>query len=119
VAHIYETTRASRGSTFAPPIAHGELNTSNGEESPGLTPDGLDIYYTAAQAGSTTLFDVYAAHRTALDQPFGTPEVVPALSSVQDDRFVHISNDGRSAYVNYNASVTPGLSVATRSCREE
>jgi Tol biopolymer transport system component len=119
---IYETTRTTTGDTFAPPIRHNELSVANTEQwNPTLSADGLEIFFSSTRAGGPGGFDVYTAHRTALDQAFGAVELVPELSSARDDVGLRLSKDGTTMFLDYDAITAGGgnadIHVATRSCR--
>jgi hypothetical protein len=117
---LYETSRPDRASPFAPPQAHPELDlmgagsvTSNGT----LSPDALDVWYAAF---TTTDFQVYTAHRSAPDQMFSTPHLVPELSSAMDDLGLHLSADGTTMFLDYDTHAPGGQNSdmwsATRAC---
>jgi hypothetical protein len=111
---LYETTRTDRALAFDPPVVHPELGVL---DSPTMSADALDIWF-AAPVGSQD--DVFTAHRTAVDQPFGAPVAVPELSSPGDDLELRLTPDGTTMYFNYNCYASGGMNadlyVATRTC---
>jgi hypothetical protein len=115
---ILESTRASLADPFGTPRRIDELDTSAHENSPTLSSDGLELFFTANPADTGT--DVYRALRPALDQPFGPPSRVAELSSPRDEFGLRLSRDGRRMYFNYDALLFGGgdadLWVAERSC---
>jgi hypothetical protein len=118
---LFESTRASLAAPFAAPVALGTLNSDVDEESPTLSADALDIYFASDRPAGLGGLDIYTAHRVSVDEPFGTPALVPELSSSLDDVNVRLSRDGRTMYVNYDTETSGGdnasLDFATRTCQ--
>ena len=119
-AMLYETTRGDRSAAFATPRAHAELGISSSggpNAGPTMSADGLDVYYSASPSGQ---YDVYTAHRTALDQPFGAGQLVPELSGPGDDIGLRLSAEGDVMYLNSDAMANGGgnaqMWTATRTC---
>lgn len=117
---IFETTRTDTQSPFAVPVALTVLNSDQNEESPTLSADGLDIFFSSQRAGGPGGRDVYTAHRTSLGASFDAPQPVSALSSARDDFGLRLSLDGATMYMNYNSVGAGGadasLDFATREC---
>jgi hypothetical protein len=119
--HMFEATRTSRTTAFAIPAGHPELEAGSNDDAGGaLSADGLDLYFSSSRPGGPGGDDVYTAHRTALDQPFSTPVLIPELSSPGDDDITRLSDDGATMYMNYDTKNTGGsaaqLMWATRTC---
>lgn len=118
---LFETTRPSLAAPFGPPVVLAPLRTSSDERTPTLSDDGLDVYFASDRPGGPGGFDVYHAHRAAVDQPFDAPALVPELSSPLDDIGLRLSRDGSAMYLNFaamdNGTTDTDLEVATRSCR--
>jgi hypothetical protein len=113
---VYETTRTDRDSPFATPKLIVAA-TADPLYAPSLSADALDVYYVAGLDGT---LDIYTAHRSAIDQPFGPGTAITEVNSARDDTYPRVSRDGRHMYLNYNAVVTGGqnadLYIATRAC---
>ena len=118
VNHIYEATRSTRGGAFAAPDAHPELDSTAGEDSPGLTSDGLTIFFSSGRGAVAGILHFYTARRAALDQSFGTPQPIAELTTPNSDLYIHLSRDDTLAYLNYNLAMAtvPQVFVATRAC---
>jgi hypothetical protein len=117
---LYETTRPDRTSAFGAPTPIAELNTASDDLSPTLSADGLEMFFSSNRPGGPGGFDVYSAHRPAIDQPFGTAQLVSELATPGDDVNERLSLDGATLYFNSNAKVTGGnaeLDIATRACQ--
>ena len=120
VVDLYETTRPTRTTPWAPPVFLPTLASSNHDDNPTLSEDGLEIFFSSDRTGSAN-YDVYRSTRAALGQPFDAPQVVPELSSAGDDIGTRLSRDGRRMYLNFNSVRTGGqnaeLSMSTRDCQ--
>jgi hypothetical protein len=119
--HMFETTRPDRGSPFASAVAHSELQAGAANDlGPTLSTDGLELYFTSNRTGGPGGYDIYTAHRAALDQAFTTPALVPELSSALDDAVTGMSTDRAVVYGSYDAVFAGGskaqLVFATRTC---
>jgi Tol biopolymer transport system component len=117
---IFETTRPDRGTEFAPPTAHLELDSPSDEYSPTLSADGLEIFFASARAGGFGGFDIYTARRTVVGQPFANATHVDELSSPLDDVGVRLTPDGTTLYLNYQTMTSGGANAdmwtARRTC---
>jgi Tol biopolymer transport system component len=60
---------------------------------PRLSPDELDIYFTSADATSSTGSDLWHASRASKSAPWGTPEMMAKQSSPQNDNDPAVSSD--------------------------
>ncbi len=117
---IYETSRADRASAFAAPQPHPELQLFNAGSlttGPTLSADGREVFYSAI---SGTQYDIFTAHRDALDAAFGAATLVPELSSPLDDIGMRLSLDGTTMFLNYDSVAAGGANAdlwsATRAC---
>lgn len=92
----------------------------SGEVSPTLSSDALEIFYSALVSGSTTGFDVYHATRTATDQPFSPPALVPELQTAGDEVGNRLSQDGATLWLISNSYPAGGMNaimyVTRRGC---
>ena len=63
-----------------------ELNTPALDGCPILSPDGLSLYMASNRPNGHGGLDIWVAHRSGADQPFGAPENLPApINSASDD----------------------------------
>lgn len=115
---LYEATRTDRAAAWGAPSHIIEVSSGQNDASPTLSADGLDVFFTSGPSGN---YDVYTAHRPALDQPFGPPQRVAELSSARDEYGLRLSRDGATMYLNYDTLVAGGgqadLWIATRACQ--
>jgi Tol biopolymer transport system component len=96
------TASVGTGGTFGTPQAVAALNTAAADAAPVLTPDGLTIFY--ATQSPDTGYDVMVAHRSTLNDGFGTPQKVTELDGTTDEYPVEISHDGCTIYISTNRS---------------
>ena len=93
-------------------------NTGRLDRGATLAPDGLDVFFAAPPGGAGQ--DIFTAHRSALDQPFGAPVRVPDLSSATEDEYPKMSRDASTLWFSYDSVNTGGqdaqLWTATRTC---
>jgi hypothetical protein len=118
---IYEATRNAVGDAFSSPKLHGELTVAGTNQwTPTLTADWLDIYFASTRTGGPGGYDIYTAHRSSVDQPFGAATLVPQLSSSLDDVCPRLTTDSTTMYMSYSAKTSGGgnadLDAATRTC---
>lgn len=98
----YELYRAARTATgFDTPALVSELSSSADECLPTLADDRLTIYFasTRPDPASRGGMDVFVAHRAHTGDPFGTPVLVPELSSASSDFPTWLSPDGCRLYM--------------------
>jgi hypothetical protein len=63
-----------------------ELNTPSLDGCPILSPDGRDVYMASNRPGGHGGLDIWVAHRSDTDEPFGAPENLPEpINSASDD----------------------------------
>ena len=117
---LFETTRPARDAPFAMPVELAALDSDVDDGSPTLSADGLEIFFASTRPGGPGASDVYTAHRPALDQPFGPPQLVPELSSAMDDVGLRLTPGGATMFMNYDDDGLGGgnadLSISTRGC---
>jgi hypothetical protein len=94
----YDMYRFDRiGAGFGEAIAIDELNTPGSESDPFVTADGLSMFLTMQDLG-TLWDDIYVAHRTAPDLPFGAAVPVSELNTDWSDNDIWVSPDLRTAF---------------------
>src|SRR5215203_7455023 len=63
-----------------------ELNTAALDGCPIQSPDGLSLYMASNRPGGHGLLDIWVAHRSSVDEPWGAPVNLPApINSAADD----------------------------------
>jgi WD40-like Beta Propeller Repeat len=63
-----------------------ELNTPSLDGCPILSPDARDVYMASNRPGGHGGLDIWVAHRSDADEPFGAPENLPEpINSASDD----------------------------------
>jgi hypothetical protein len=82
---------------FGPAVPLDEFNTPGSESDPFVTGDGLSMFFTNQTFG-TAGDDIYVAHRTALELPFGQEFPVFELNTQWNDADLWVSPDLRSAF---------------------
>jgi hypothetical protein len=117
---LFVSTRVDRSQPFGPRQHVVELGSTGEDQNPTLSADGLDVYFSSTRPGGPGGYDVYTAHRDTLGAPFGTPVLVPELSTPLDDIGLHLSPDGATMYWNPDAQVNGGgdadMFTSTRTC---
>jgi hypothetical protein len=119
VSTIVESTRPDRSSAFGAPVM--VIAPAGGDDdAPALSSDGLDVFFQSATRGGSGGFDIFTAHRPALDQPFGPVSDVAELASAKDDVGARPSADGTTMYLEYNTHDGGGQNanfyISTRAC---
>jgi Tol biopolymer transport system component len=116
---LYESTRATRTDSWTPPITLSVSLVGVSENDPTESADGLELFFTSTR-NEVGNYDVYRATRPTVDDPFGSPVLVPELSSTGDDVGPRLSRDGRTIYLAYNTARLGGqnaaIYTATRVC---
>jgi hypothetical protein len=109
---IWVATRADLVSPFGVPQDVTELNSTELDESPSITADGLTIYLHSERAGGAGGTDLWFATRPDTSSPFGTPQNLAELNTGGGEYTPDISPDGSKLYF-----VGPqGLVVVDRTC---
>lgn len=88
---------ARRGDVTAPwgsPAPLATLDSSDDEQNPSLTGDGLVIFFSSARDGGKTKEDIYTSTRPTRADSFAAPTRVAELSSNDKDGAPFISADG-------------------------
>jgi len=109
---LWMATRATRTSPFGTAVNLTELNTASAEYHPGISGDGLSIYFISNRNGA---FQIFQAERTALGLPFGSlvamtefevPDAVLDYPFIAPDRsalyFTRDYGQGRDIYMSTN-----------------
>jgi len=103
---LYGTTRASTSAAFGLPTLLPNVNTTDNETKPVVSPDGLQLYFSSDRPGAGTGYDIYIATRLSLVASFGVPVLVPSVSSTSGDLVASLTADGQYLYFDRPASGT-------------
>jgi hypothetical protein len=110
---LFVATRASTSEDWDVPTPVTELNGASDDRNPAVTPDGTLVYFASDRPGTMGRLDIWRAERADRASPWGTPTMVPELSSAADDddpsfsadrRIVVFSSDRDGVYALYEAS---------------
>ncbi|HEY1556425.1 MAG TPA: hypothetical protein VGF94_16435 [Kofleriaceae bacterium] len=105
---------------FSAPVQLVTTIINNYNDDPFVTADQLVLYFNASGGASE---DVYAATRASTGDAFGTPVIVPSLSSAADDSKVSITRDGLDAVIASELSGSAGGALdiweATRAATDD
>lgn len=87
-ADIYVTTRATTFSSWSAPVPVVELNSTDEDQSPGITLDGLTLYFSSRRptsmiAGGSS--NTWIATRPDRTTPWSAPQLVLEVSSTMEE----------------------------------
>jgi Tol biopolymer transport system component len=80
---IWFATRADPAGPFGAPQMSVELSTVDGDQNPGLAPDGLTIWYATSPGAS---IDLFVSTRPDRGSPWSAPVPVTELNTGNDDQ---------------------------------
>jgi hypothetical protein len=113
---LYVSTRASRTDAWSAPQNVAELNSTDEDQSPGVTADGLTIYSTRRRPRpiGTGSSDMWMATRAPRADAWSTPVFVAELSSAADDFEPQPDETGLRLVLYRDMGGSRDLYVATR-----
>jgi hypothetical protein len=113
---IYQTTMDKHGN-FTPPVPVTELNDPNALDiEPGVTRDGLEMYFTSSRPGGVGGWDIWLSTRHSTSQPWGAPvNMGDAINSPGMDMRPAISWQGDTMIFSSGRSGMLDLYQSTRS----
>jgi hypothetical protein len=85
LSDIWDSRRASPSDPWGAPAPVRELNSADTETSPGISADGLTIWFESDRPGGKGKYDVWMATRPNRNSAWTAPVNVPELSSTDDD----------------------------------
>ena len=92
----------SYGDWSAPVNLGPTINTAAGEAGPGISDDGLSLYFHSLRPGFG-MEDIYVSHRTSLDAPWGAPvNLGPTINSASGEQVPAFSPDGHWLFFSSN-----------------
>src|SRR5213592_3820575 len=81
----------------------GTINSASNDQGPGISKDGLSLYFGSDRAGGAGGLDLWVAQRPTQDAPWGTPaNLGPVVNSPGTDNVVSFSRDGHRMFFNSN-----------------
>jgi hypothetical protein len=86
----------------------GVINTAYNDFGPGVSKDGLSLYFGSDRAAPGQPPDIYVSQRPSVDAPWGTPVLVPNVNYVSPENVpatenvVSLSRDGHWMFFNSN-----------------
>jgi hypothetical protein len=86
-ADVYVTTRASLASGWSAPTPVIELNSTDEDQSPGITPDGLTIYFSSRRPSliGGMSANTWVSTRPDRASPWAAPALVQEVSTTFDE----------------------------------
>jgi hypothetical protein len=81
-ADIWRSTRQAVTDPWSAPALVSELNTTVDDENPGISGDGLTLWFSSNRGGNV---DIYVSQRAGRDQLWGPPVREAELSTTADD----------------------------------
>jgi hypothetical protein len=113
---LWTATRASTLEAFGAPAEMTALSSPQTELSPGITPDGLTLFFVSDRAGTLGNLDLWLSQRVSRAASFGAPVHLDTLSSsgIEDDP--QPTADGMTLYFSSNRSGAFRIYRATRAC---
>lgn len=105
---IWSATRKDHDSLYGPKrtLGRGRHVTVSG--------DGLTMFLVLRRADGRPGDSIHVATRRTIDEPFGRPQEVAELRSVEAPRQLALSADGRTLYFNHGSGRVVALSAAIR-----
>ncbi len=93
---IWTATRSNRYLPFGNKTNLTEINSSELDAHPSISPDGLTLYFDSERNGASQLFE---ATRESLDVSFGAPEHLSSFDSPESSlSYPSVSSDGTALY---------------------
>jgi hypothetical protein len=83
---------------FGPPTIIAELADVAVDDDPTITADRLELFFNSDRAPGPGGGDIFVTTRASVSAPWGTPTVVPELSSTSGETTPKISSDGLTIY---------------------
>jgi len=114
--------------TFGNPQNLGPVvNSASHDSEPGISADGLTLYFESSRTGGLGYGDIWVTTRSSVSEPWGTPVNLTTVNSPYRDNFPSISPDGLTLYFSdyYYGPDHPGgqgghdLWMSTRASRSD
>jgi len=97
---IWVTTRATKDDAWGPPVNLGAtVNSSYQDVGPGISADGLSLFFTSNRPGGSGSLDLWVTTRATISDPWGSPvNLGPTVNSSAAEIGPRISADGRTLF---------------------
>ncbi|HUU20031.1 MAG TPA: M56 family metallopeptidase [Sedimentisphaerales bacterium] len=97
---LWVTTRATKEDPWGEPVNLGPMvNSSSNDATPGISADGLSLFFESDRSGGYGSFDLWVTRRATKTDPSGTPvNLGPTVNSSAWDGGPTISADGLALY---------------------
>jgi len=97
---IWVTTRATTEDDWGTPVNLGPtVNSSNWDNAPSISADGLSLFFDSGQPGGSGGTDLWVTTRPTTDDPWGTPvNLGPTVNGPASDALPGISPDGLALF---------------------
>jgi Tol biopolymer transport system component len=104
---LWVSSRTSTRDAWQSPVNLGPtINSAEGDASPSISADGLELYFDSARPGGQGSGDLWVTARASASDAWGTPRNLgPSVNSSSADSVPKLSSDGRSLFF---ASARPG-----------
>jgi Tol biopolymer transport system component len=101
---LWVTTRATLSDLWGPPVNLGPtVNSSNYEEWPSISADGLLLFFYSGPASKSGPDDIWVTRRATVSNPWGLPvNLGPPINTSAIDFGPNVSADGRTFYFTSN-----------------
>jgi len=114
IGDLFAASRADSGSPWGALRPIDELNTPSDDSTPTLSADGLTIYFSSSRVASMGARDLYVATRPAVTEPFGPPEPLDELNTIDDESSPWVTADGRTILFDTSRDGQVAVYQATR-----
>jgi hypothetical protein len=101
---LWMTTRASVASPWEPPVNLGPtVNSSDGDGGPGISADGLTLFFASGRPGGEGGGDLWMTTRASLSDPWQPPvNLGPTVNTSSGEGVPDISADGLTLFFGSN-----------------
>jgi Tol biopolymer transport system component len=97
---MWVTTRKTKADPWGTPVNLGPtVNSSANDNAPGISADGLSLYFSSDRPGGYGDWDLWVTTRKTTSDPWGTPvNLGPTVNGSASDHAPSISADGLTLY---------------------
>lgn len=92
--NLFVSRRATIADPWGPPMPIADLNTSAHEAGPGVSPDGLSLWFSSNRVGGLGQDDIWESTRPDRSANWSAPTAIPILNSASFDLSPAVSADG-------------------------
>jgi len=118
-ADIWVSTRTSRSDPWGPPAPVTAVNTIDLETTPGVSADGLELYWSSDTPGGMGGTDIYRATRASRSDPWSSPMQVSELATTFAEHGVQPTASGLTLVFNSDRSGATQLYMTTRATKAD